>query len=341
VAVSDVLPEYIPDVFAEKPVIIKGRYTQAGRGKIIVSGRLGGEPWYEEIQVNLPAKSGNGSAIATLWAREKVEEIMRSDWMAPMRALQNANGTTQGNGKNVQRSPEQTERAIVDLALRFRLMTQYTSFVAVENRVINVGGKQVTVQVPVEMADGVSYEGIFGADKALGRARFSQPTLQGGQGLSSGGGGGGAAPPATKAALGATVEQLSDARFRYGLTLTQADNETLKKAKDEDVASLRGTLDSETEAKFLANLEPAQKERYLFLTRIDEKLRSARPGTSVEVQVWVRDVSEELVRKLKALGFKVSLTDKGLKAVFGSVDARQLKAIAQIQSVVKVLPLQG
>ena len=49
-------------------------------------------------------------------------------------------------------------------ALDYHLMSQWTSFVAVEQRVVNVGGRQRTVDVPVEMPEGVSYEGIFGGE---------------------------------------------------------------------------------------------------------------------------------------------------------------------------------
>jgi len=41
-------------------------------------------------------------------------------------------------------------------------MTQFTSFVAVEELTITKGGVPVKVNVPVEMPDGVSYEGVFG-----------------------------------------------------------------------------------------------------------------------------------------------------------------------------------
>jgi len=45
-------------------------------------------------------------------------------------------------------------------------MTQFTSFVAVEERVTNEGGKPKTIQVPVERPEGVSYEGVFGTADA-------------------------------------------------------------------------------------------------------------------------------------------------------------------------------
>lgn len=40
-------------------------------------------------------------------------------------------------------------------------MTQFTSFVAVEDRVVTDGGKPKRIQVPVEMAEGVQYEPIW------------------------------------------------------------------------------------------------------------------------------------------------------------------------------------
>jgi Ca-activated chloride channel family protein len=43
-------------------------------------------------------------------------------------------------------------------------MTPYTSFVAVEETVVTDGGKPRRVDVPVEMPEGVSYEGVFGKE---------------------------------------------------------------------------------------------------------------------------------------------------------------------------------
>ena len=43
-------------------------------------------------------------------------------------------------------------------------MTPFTSFVAVEETVVTDGGKPRRVDVPVEMPEGVSYEGIFGKE---------------------------------------------------------------------------------------------------------------------------------------------------------------------------------
>ncbi len=87
---------------------------------------------------------------------------------------------------------------ITQLALEFRLMSPYASFVAVEEKVVNEGGKTRTVQVPVEMPESVSYEGVFGDHGAAGtmvqlgpvRLRVGGGGGYGGGGMMGPGGGG-------------------------------------------------------------------------------------------------------------------------------------------------------
>ncbi len=48
------------------------------------------------------------------------------------------------------------------VALAHRLVSAYTSFVAVEEQIVTGSEQPVLVQVPVEMPEGVRYEGVFG-----------------------------------------------------------------------------------------------------------------------------------------------------------------------------------
>jgi TonB family protein len=59
--------------------------------------------------------------------------------------------------------------AITQLGLEYRLMTQFTSFVAVEEMTVTDGGQPRRIDVPVEMPEGMSYEGVFGADESVSR----------------------------------------------------------------------------------------------------------------------------------------------------------------------------
>lgn len=145
--VQDVLPAQIPDLFVDgRPVILKGRYSRAAEGAVVLRGELDGQPWSHAVHVSFPATRAESSPLPALWAREKIEALQSRDYL----------GIQTGNPS------EEIKQQIIGIALDYRLMSQYTSFVAVEQRVVNVGGKQRTVDVPVEMPDGVSYRGIFG-----------------------------------------------------------------------------------------------------------------------------------------------------------------------------------
>lgn len=154
--VVDVHPDVPGDVWAEKPLVIHGRYRTPGRGRVILTGFQQGRPYRQELPVVLPAEDAEHDAIASVWARAKVETLTTQD----LAGLQS--GTF----------PTPLRAEIESVALAHRLVTAFTSFVAAEERVVNEGGTQRTVRVPVEMPDGVRYEGIFGdAGAPDGRAR--------------------------------------------------------------------------------------------------------------------------------------------------------------------------
>jgi Ca-activated chloride channel family protein len=140
--VTDVYPKRIPDLFSAKPVIIHGRYLSAGSGTIYLKGNVAGQQSVREINVNLPESQKENDVLATLWARTKIDDLMSKNW----EGVQNEN------------LPKELEGQITKLGLDFRLMTQFTSFVAVEEKVRIQGGQSVKVEVPSENPEGVRTE---------------------------------------------------------------------------------------------------------------------------------------------------------------------------------------
>jgi Ca-activated chloride channel family protein len=134
-AVTDVLPARISDLFSAKPLVVTGRYATPGKGTLRVRGKLGNAPFVRDVPVELPASAPQHEVLPVLWARTRVESLMHDPG---------------------------SEAEITQLGLDYRLMTPYTSFVAVEETVVTEGGKPRKVEVPVEIPDGVSYDGIFG-----------------------------------------------------------------------------------------------------------------------------------------------------------------------------------
>jgi Ca-activated chloride channel family protein len=152
-AVDQVYPARVPDLFAGQPLQVHGRYAQPGTGTVTVRGRLAGRPFEQAVEVTLPGREDRNGAIASIWARRRISELSRTMHTAE--------------------SPQVVED-ITQVALDHRLMSQYTSFVAVEHRVIEegeAGGPPRTVPVPVELPEGVSAERIFGGS-SLSLARF-------------------------------------------------------------------------------------------------------------------------------------------------------------------------
>jgi Ca-activated chloride channel family protein len=167
--VSDLYPARIPDLFAAKPLVISGRYSGSGGGVIRLRGKAAGRDFTREIKVNLPAAQPGNDVLATLWARRRVDHLMSQDFHG-----------LQGGAMR-----EDLKQQITQLGLDYRLMTQFTSFVAVEDRVVTEGGVPRRVEVPVEMPEGMSYEGVYGKENQLQIADVRMRTFSTG---SSGGG---------------------------------------------------------------------------------------------------------------------------------------------------------
>jgi len=128
-AVDEIYPKRIPDLFSAKPVVISGRYRDAGRGSVKISGKMGGHPFERVVPVELVA-AVQREGIRSLWARTKVGELM-----------------IDGEAQN--------REAITELGLHYAIMTPFTSFIAVEHQTISEAGKLRTIEVPVEVPEGV------------------------------------------------------------------------------------------------------------------------------------------------------------------------------------------
>ena len=106
-------------------------------GNIRLRGKRAGEGFVREIPVTLAASSAANSVIPGFWARRRIDDLMSQDW----------SGAQSGAMK-----PE-LQKEITQLGLDYRLMTQFTSFVAVEDRVVTENGKSKRGEVPVELPE--------------------------------------------------------------------------------------------------------------------------------------------------------------------------------------------
>ncbi len=151
----------LPDLFDREPLVIAGRFTAPGRGAIRLRGTTGQGPWERTIPVDFPAGEGNSTVAAPIWARLQVDDILRPH----LTALQNG------------AVPAPVRDMVVRLAEQHRIMSPFTSFVAVEKTRITLAGQPVLVPVPIELPQGVTWEGNFGCAGDVLKALRAPPRM--------------------------------------------------------------------------------------------------------------------------------------------------------------------
>ncbi|TAE72519.1 MAG: VWA domain-containing protein [Bacteroidetes bacterium] len=130
----DVEPVSIPDVFAERPIIVYGKFKNKPTGKIKLTGLSGNKIYSQTIDVKGAAKDNN-QALQYLWARNKI--MMLDDY------------------QRLYPNEEQT-KLITNLGLKYNLLTEYTSFIAIDSEVRNKEGKNIKVKQVLPLPAGVS-----------------------------------------------------------------------------------------------------------------------------------------------------------------------------------------
>jgi Ca-activated chloride channel family protein len=137
----DVEPAAIPDVMADRPILIQGKWRGPLRGEVKVSGQTGGGRWARTADVSHWRPDPENQALRELWARTRVGQL--SDWS--------------GEGES-----EAEKKQIIELGLAYDLLTRYTSFVAVHEAVRNPSGLADDVTHPQPLPRGVSDAAVGG-----------------------------------------------------------------------------------------------------------------------------------------------------------------------------------
>ncbi len=154
----DIEPASTPDMMAERPIIIFGKYKGKPTGSITLSGETGSGRYEKSFDLSGMKANPAFSAIRYLWARERIKVL---DYY-------------KGNGSEYRFSDVDNilKNEITQLGLKYGLMTAYTSFIAIdENFRVDKDKKLVTVKQPLPLPKGVS-------NKAVGKIKFVPPVIK-------------------------------------------------------------------------------------------------------------------------------------------------------------------
>ena len=136
----DINPVSIPDVMAERPIILFGKWKGNPNGKITIKGTTGTGAYQKVVDVSMVNASTRKDGLKYLWARERIKLL---------------------DDYNQLRQTDERIKEVTQLGLDYNLLTAYTSFVAVDNEVIRNEGEQVkTVKQPLPMPAGVANSAV-------------------------------------------------------------------------------------------------------------------------------------------------------------------------------------
>ena len=140
---SELRPRKLPDLFANRPLTLIGKWEGKPEGSVTLSGVTGeGKTYNKTFEVSEVATSMSNPSLPTLWARETVRIL--ADY-----------AELTGN-------PEIVEE-VTQVGLKYELLTPYTSFVAVDEEVRVTAEAPVAVTQAIALPNGVGQKAIGGS----------------------------------------------------------------------------------------------------------------------------------------------------------------------------------
>jgi len=135
---ADTYPSPVPDLYFGETLNLFGRFHSSGKGKAIFKCKTRAGDFIEEIEVDMPEKDMEHPVIETIWAKKRIDFLL----------------------DRIREKPKEKHSIrdeIIGIALKYKLLTPYTSFVAVDKDEKDREKTQdlLTVNVPSLMPDGL------------------------------------------------------------------------------------------------------------------------------------------------------------------------------------------
>jgi Ca-activated chloride channel family protein len=169
--VEDVYPYPLPDLFAGTQLVVVGRYRQGGDTTITLEGYVNSRPQafrHDDVRFH---RDGGEEFIARLWATRKIGYLLQQIRL-------------RGEGKEL-------IDEIVDLSIRYGIITPYTSFLVEETEMaLREGGRDVIVEEAVVEATAMPASGEQAVERSAGEKKLSEAEAPAAPALSPGMGGG-------------------------------------------------------------------------------------------------------------------------------------------------------
>jgi Ca-activated chloride channel family protein len=118
-------PQRVPDLYQGEPIMVA---VSSGKtalvGQIEVGGEMAGQSWSRQLQLGSTSSGAGHPGVASLWARQKITSLL--------------------DERVTGKAEEQVRSEVLEVALAHSLLSPYTSFVAVEERISRPGEDKLT-----------------------------------------------------------------------------------------------------------------------------------------------------------------------------------------------------
>ena len=333
---AETYPRVVPDLFSIRPLIVKGRYAPGDAdvsGELTIRGYAGSGVFERKVPVTLPSSESANGVIASQWARAKVGELMSEQLGAAQRG---------------QPDPAIKER-IIGLGVTYRLLTQYTSFVAVEEKVVTIGGEARKVAVPVELPEGMDREAVAGDGRRANRMLRGAAAPALAMAKNSGAMAPGLVPPAPAPRPRIPAHPTGTAGPG---TYRGAKPGGTFGDKKEAAASERPTPDAAGPIKADEKLSEGERRKRVAVIKLAKALQGLAAkldkdgnyaegkvvvkGGKMEVAVYLYQLDDKALEALKKLGFVKLLEAQAVKMVVGTIEVAKLDELAWLDVVRRV-----
>jgi len=131
----DIEPPQVPDLFAQRPIVVFGKWRGEQQGTITLTGNNGAGALSQRFDLSEIATEENTRGLSYLWARSRIARL--SDY-------------------NPRKADAEQKAEIVNLGLGYNLLTAFTSFIAIDEEIRNPTGEAQNTKQPLVLPEGVS-----------------------------------------------------------------------------------------------------------------------------------------------------------------------------------------
>ncbi|KIX11168.1 VIT domain-containing protein [Dethiosulfatarculus sandiegensis] len=149
ISASELEPGRLPDLFDQRPLSVLGKFKGETPAKVKITGRTAKGPYTKVIELKASDLDKSKGSLDLLWAKKRIQGL--NDLLSVS-------------------DPSELKEEITGLGLKYNLLTAFTSFVAVDEKIRAKGEKPEVVVQPLPLPRGVENSAV-GPSPAMARGK--------------------------------------------------------------------------------------------------------------------------------------------------------------------------